>query len=207
MSGKLYVVATPFGNLGDFSPRALETLRAVGKAMEQCGGDTANTWCARSLHDRERLLVLRHKVPESVNALIAERKRGCKAIAKVGSDMAVPDDKLREVVKMYLTDLAASGFEYAYWGHVGNNHLHINVLPRNEEDMKGGKAMFARWAEQIVAMGGTVSAEHGIGKNKRNLLQTLYGETGLRQMAAVKALFDPDVILGVGNLFPEEYTR
>jgi len=186
---------------------ALRTLRQVGALMEQCGGDAANTWCARSLHDRERLLVLRHKVPESVNALIAERKRACRAIAKVGSDMAVPDDKLRDVMKLYLDDLAVSGFEYAYWGHIGNNHLHINVLPRDEADMKGGKAMFARWAEQIVAMGGTVSAEHGVGKNKRNLLTLLYGEEGQRQMAAVKVRFDPDVILGVGNLFPEEYTR
>jgi len=186
---------------------ALAAVRRIGELMERCGGDAANTWCARSPHDRERLLVLRHKVPESVNALIAERKRSCTAIAKVGSDMAVPDDKLREVTKMYLDDLAVSGFEYAYWGHIGNNHLHINVLPRNEEDMKGGKAMFARWADRIIAMGGTVSAEHGIGKNKRNLLEKLYGETGLRQMAAVKVLFDPDVILGVNNLFPEEYAR
>ena len=186
---------------------ALQTLRAVGSAMEQCGGDSANTWCARSAHDRERLLVLRHKVPESVNALIAERKRSCKAITKVGSDMAVPDGKLREVMQMYLADLAESGFEYAYWGHIGNNHLHINVLPRNEEDLSGGKAMFARWAEKIVVMGGTVSAEHGVGKVKRNLLAALYGEDGQRQMAAVKRLFDPDAVLGVGNLFPEEYLK
>lgn len=186
---------------------AMALIRRIGEAMERSGGKCENTWCARSLHDRERLLELRHKVPESVNALIAERKRACPAIAKVGSDMAVPDDKLREVLAMYHRDLEKNGFEYAFWGHIGNNHLHINVLPRNEEDMKGGKAMFAQWAKAIVAMGGTVSAEHGIGKNKRNLLETLYGEQGLREMAAVKALFDPNRILGMGNLFPEEYVK
>lgn len=184
---------------------ALDTLRALGEAMERCGGDAANTWCARSLHDRERLLLLRHKVPESVNALIARRRRDCPAIAKLGSDMAVPDEKLRAVLAMYLEDLAQAGLDYAYWGHLGNNHLHVNILPRTAEDMHAGKALFARWAEQVAAMGGTVSAEHGVGRSKRDLLLPLYGARGQRQMAAVKRVFDPDAMLGRGNLFPEEY--
>lgn len=189
----------------DSEDRAREELRFLGRAMDAAGGNCANTWAARSLPDRERLLELRHKVPESVNALIAARKRLDSAIAKVGSDMAVPDGCLRRVMAMYHRDLEARGFEYAIWGHIGNNHLHVNVLPRCREDMAAGKAMFAEWAGQVVAMGGTVSAEHGAGKNKANLLPILYGEKGVREMAALKRVFDPDCLLGTGNLFPAAY--
>ncbi len=186
---------------------AMEQIRFVGGEMDAVGEDCANTWAARSLPDRERLLELRHKVPESVNALIAQRKRQDKAIAKVGSDMAVPDEYLRKVFAMYRRSLEEKGFQFAIWGHIGNNHVHVNVLPRCAEDMAAGKAMFMDWAKEVVAMGGTVSAEHGTGKNKAAFLPILYGEKGVREMAEVKRCFDPNCILGAGNLFPEEYVK
>lgn len=184
---------------------ALSRIKTVGRVMDGVGADCADTWAARSAPDRERLLELRHRVPESVNALIAERKRAVPALAKVASDMAVPNAAFRRLMALYRADLAKNGFEFAIWGHIGNNHLHVNVLPRCEEDMRRGKAMFAEWAKAVVSMGGTVSAEHGAGKNKANLLPILYGETGVREMAALKRLFDPGCILGAGNLFPAEY--
>ena len=189
----------------DNEAEAMAQIKRLGAVMEQVGGDSGETWAARSLPDRERLLELRHKVPESVNALIARRKREIPTLAKVGSDMAVPDGAFRECMAMYHRDLAAHGFEFAVWGHIGNNHLHVNVLPRSAEEMRAGKEMFVTWAEQVVAMGGTVSAEHGTGKIKANLLKVLYGEEGLRQMAAVKRAFDPGCQLGAGNLFPADY--
>ncbi len=191
----------------DDNAAAAAEIRFVGESMDAVGESCANTWAARSLPDRERLLTLRHKVPESVNALIAERKRADKAIAKVGSDMAVPDEHLRDVFAIYRRDLAAKGFQFAIWGHIGNNHVHVNVLPHKAADMAAGKAMFMDWAKEVVAMGGTVSAEHGTGKNKAAFLPILYGEKGVREMAAVKRCFDPDCILGAGNLFPEEYVK
>ena len=186
---------------------AMDAIRLVGREMENVGESCANTWAARSLPDRERLLELRHKVPESVNALIARRKRADKAIAKVGSDMAVPDAYLKDVFAMYRRSLEERGFQFAIWGHIGNNHVHVNVLPRQKEDMAAGKAMFMEWAKEVVAMGGTVSAEHGTGKNKAAFLPVLYGEEGVREMAAVKRCFDPECMLGAGNLFPEEYVK
>lgn len=184
---------------------ALAQIKTVGRIMDGTGADCADTWAAKSAPDRERLLELRHRVPESVNALIVERKRAVPAIAKVASDMAVPNAAFRRLLALYHSDLAKNGFEFAIWGHIGNNHLHVNVLPRTEEDMRRGKAMFADWAKAVVSMGGTVSAEHGAGKNKANLLPILYGEAGVREMAALKSCFDPQCILGAGNLFPVEY--
>ena len=57
----------------------------------------------------------------------------------------------------------------------------------------------------VVKVGGTISAEHGIGKLKRDYLRELYGEDHLKEMAALKRAFDPAGILGRGNIFAEEY--
>ena len=67
-----------------------------------------------------------------------------------------------------------------------------------------GKALFSRWAETVTSLGGAVSAEHGVGKIKRDFLKIMYGKEGLLEMAAVKAAFDPTLMLARGNLFPEE---
>ena len=75
-------------------------------------------------------------------------------------------------------------------------------MPRNEEEYALGKALYARWAEEVVRMGGSVSAEHGIGKLKIWLLQKLYSEKELRAMTELKRLFDPQMRLDPGNIFP-----
>ena len=133
--------------------------------------------------------------------LIDERRREEPSITKLGSDMSVPDDRLRDVISLYRSTLAQEGLESAAWGHIGNNHLHVNVLPRNAEEYARGKALFARWAKDVAAMGGAVSAEHGVGKLKRDFLTTMYGSEHVSEMARLKLAFDPACQLGRGNLF------
>ena len=128
-------------------------------------------------------------------------------ITKLGSDMSVPDGKLADIVKVYRDTCREENLDYATWGHIGNNHLHVNILPKNPEEYKKGKALFARWAQIVTDMGGAVSAEHGVGKIKRDFLRIMYGDKHLREMAAVKKAFDPACVLGRGNLFPEEMIR
>lgn len=133
--------------------------------------------------------------------LIDERRRTDARITKLGSDMSVPDDRLRDVIELYRTGLAEAGLESAAWGHIGNNHLHVNVLPRSMADYEAGKELFGAWAAQVSAMGGAVSAEHGVGKLKRGFLVAMYGEDHVREMARVKFALDPFCQLGRGNLF------
>lgn len=184
--------------------QALEELYLLGDAMREVGGSEDNTWVGRTDVDRERQRFFRHAVPESVNMLIDERRRTDPTITKLGSDMSVPDECLHEVVELYRTTLAQAGLESAAWGHIGNNHLHVNVLPRNAADFKAGKQLFAGWAAEVTRMGGAVSAEHGVGKIKRDFLETMYGPEHIREMALLKLQFDPKAQLGRGNLFSEQ---
>ena len=61
-----------------------------------------------------------------------------------------------------------------------------------------------RFAEHAVGLGGTVSAEHGLGKLKHDFLRILYGDEGLAEMAAVKKALDPAGILNRDVMFPED---
>ena len=188
----------------DSEEQATEELYRLGAVLERTGGSEAATWVARTEVDRESQRFFRHAVPESVNMLIDERRRTDSTITKLGSDMSVPDDRLHDVMALYRRTLAESGLESAAWGHIGNNHIHVNVLPRNAADYKRGQELFASWAQEVSAMGGAVSAEHGVGKLKSGFLQTMYGEEAMAQSARLKCQLDNKGQLGRGNLFSED---
>lgn len=182
---------------------AASDLARLAAVLGRVGASPRDTWVARTDTDREALAFFRHAVPESVNMLIDARRRTDPSITKLGSDMAVPDDRLHDVVALYRSTLAESGLEAAAWGHIGNNHLHVNVLPRDAADYAAGKELFRRWARAVTDMGGAVSAEHGVGKLKRAFLETMYGERAIAEMARVKLAFDPAGQFGRGNLIDE----
>ncbi|NLX24517.1 MAG: FAD-binding oxidoreductase [Lentisphaerae bacterium] len=172
-------------------PNSLETL--IEPALE--------CWMAEGSQEIGALKHFRHAVPESINLLIAERKKVIPELTKLGTDMSVPDEQLENVMRMYHAGLADAGLEYVIFGHIGNNHLHVNILPRSMEEYELGKALYFNWARQVVDWGGSVSAEHGIGKLKTEFLELMLGRENLRKMEDLKHLFDPSNLLNPGNLF------
>ncbi|MFO7535744.1 MAG: FAD-binding oxidoreductase [Kiritimatiellia bacterium] len=180
---------------------AAEALEGLTAAMAECGAAEETAWLADTDAERERLHRFRHAVPEAVNLLIGERKKAEPGITKLGTDMAVPDAELERVMAMYAADLGRLGLESVIFGHIGNNHVHVNILPRSLAEYEAGKRLYRAWAERVCALGGTISAEHGVGKLKTALLETMYGAAGIAQMRAVKQVLDPEGALGPGNLF------
>ena len=121
---------------------------------------------------------------------------------KLGSDYAVPAANTAVMLGIYRERLdAAFRGRYVIFGHIGDAHLHVNILPESESDFaRGGELMF-ELAREAVRLGGTVSAEHGLGKRKTALLALLYSEEQIEQMREVKRRLDPSWILSPGNLF------
>lgn len=188
----------------DDEVQATEELYHLGWVLELAGGRDDATWVARTEVDRECQRFFRHAVPESVNMLIDERRRTDPAITKLGSGMSVPNARLADVIALYRRTLAESGLESAAWGHIGNNHLHVNILPRDAQEYRRGGELFARWASEVTVMGGAVSAEHGVGKIKAGFLETMYGHEAMVESARLKLQLDPAGQLGRGNLFSEK---
>jgi D-lactate dehydrogenase (cytochrome) len=164
-------------------------------------GTDAQSGGAQRAPALEKMKQFRHAVPEQVNALIAERKRQHPGLTKLGTDLSVPDGRLKDVMALYRRDLQAAGLEHVIFGHIGNNHVHVNILPRDMRDYAAGKDLYRQWAQQVVAWGGSVSAEHGIGRLKKDLLAVMYGPEGIAAMRRLKALFDPANRLNPGRLF------
>lgn len=178
-----------------------DALTVMAEAITECEGSDENTWIADNDTEMERLKDFRHAIPEAANLLIDERRKTEPLLTKLGTDMAVPEDHLAEIIDVYRASLEASDLRYIMFGHIGDNHLHVNILPDNMEQYEQGKQLYLQWASQAVRMGGTVSAEHGIGKLKVSLLREMYGEDGIKEMKAMKLLLDPNGTLNPGNLF------
>lgn len=181
----------------DGLPVGLERIAAVARAQ---GAAPERCWTALDARERERLRVFRHAVPECVNARIAEIQKHHPEIAKLGTDMAVPDRHLPEIMSTYREGLARTGLTSAVFGHIGDNHLHVNIVPNDPSEYERGKQLYREFARRVVELEGSVAAEHGVGKLKTEFAAMMLGEQGLREMRAVKALFDPAGILGPGTL-------
>ncbi len=173
----------------------------ASNALVALDGDEDATWLATEPRELARLARFRHAAPEAVNLLIDERRKQHPGLTKLGTDMSVPDNCLEKIMILYNRGLKASGLESVIFGHIGNNHLHVNILPRDPDEYAKGRELYLEWAREVVAMGGSVSAEHGIGKLKTAFLELMYGPETIEEMRALKRVFDPQGLLNPGNLF------
>ncbi|HNY25780.1 MAG TPA: FAD-binding oxidoreductase [Candidatus Sumerlaeota bacterium] len=186
---------------GDDEETVSAAVLHASNALVLLDGDEDATWLATEPRELARLAHFRHAAPEAVNLLIDERRKQYPDLTKLGTDMSVPDSCLGKIMSLYNNDLKASGLESVIFGHIGNNHLHVNILPRNPDEYAQGRALYLDWAREVVSMGGSVSAEHGIGKLKRAFLELMYGPEMIDEMRALKRVFDPQGLLNPGNLF------
>jgi D-lactate dehydrogenase (cytochrome) len=178
---------------------------SLDEILQRHRSSTDQTWTGMEDEEREKVRLFRHALPEAVNAIVAANQRSFPAVHKMSTDLAVPESKLSEMLACYSEKLRSAGLPHAVFGHIGENHLHVNMLPRNEDELARAKSLAREFSQKAVSLGGTVSAEHGIGKLKHPYLEILYGKPGLEEMARVKAALDPRGILGRGNIFPESY--
>jgi FAD/FMN-containing dehydrogenase len=197
-----------------FDANSLELLRphypeiparaAAALLIEQEDGDIdfwadhapEDSWFAASDQDRERFRRFRHALPELVNDTM--RRRG---FMKLGSDYAVPLARNREMLAVYHAELMQHDLEYVIFGHIGDAHVHVNILPRSPAEFEAGQRLMLDFARHAVSLGGTVSAEHGLGKRKAHLLALQYTPGQIQSMLDVKRRLDPQWLLNQGNLF------
>ncbi len=167
--------------------------------LERAGALIDASWFGETDRDRERFRVFRHAAPERVNETVISR-----GFLKLGSDFAVPIARSREMTRFYYDVLDRSWpGQYVVYGHIGDAHLHVNLMPAGPEENRLGYQIMEEFARHAVALGGTVSAEHGLGKRKSHFLSLQYTAREIEAMKDVKRRLDPHWLLGRGNLFPE----
>jgi D-lactate dehydrogenase (cytochrome) len=159
-----------------------------------------DSWFATNEQDQARLREFRHQLPVLMNEWFAHYRQ-----RKVSTDMAVPDHAFPGLFNLYKQTLASSSLRYTIFGHIGDNHVHVNILPRDEDEGARARELYVQFLKYAASVGGTLSAEHGVGKLKRDYLRLFYNDGQLREMAALKKTLDPHGILGRGNIFAEEF--
>jgi FAD/FMN-containing dehydrogenase len=176
---------------GEVDPDAWEQRLTAACALSE------QSWFAVSAADRERFRKLRHSLPELVNATVLRR-----GFLKMGTDYAVPIAKNREMLAYYRQRLNAElDDRYVIYGHIGDAHVHVQMLPASADDADTATALLREFAAHAVSLDGTVSAEHGLGKRKAHLLKLQYSPETIASMMAVKRRFDPHWLLGRDTLF------
>ena len=164
------------------------------------GSSLSNSWCGHEERDVERMRELRHSIPSVIFEYVASLKGGMPKIHKLGSDMSVPDSAADEMMAFYRSRLEQEGLEYCMFGHIGDNHPHVEIILKSMEEFERAKSVYEEFAMKAIELGGSPSAEHGIGKIKTAYFRMLYGEDGLSDMRRVKSVLDPKGILCPGNV-------
>jgi len=120
------------------------------------------------------------------------------------SDVIVPISKLAVTVRSINYEIKRSRFETELFSHIGDGNIHVNVIAGMSEIRKV-QGLLEKFAEIALKHDGSVSGEHGIGLEKKDLLVDEFEERGsmplLGKMRGIKKLFDPNRILNEGKIF------
>jgi FAD/FMN-containing dehydrogenase len=140
--------------------------------------------------ERERLWRLREGYTEALNAAGIPHKM----------DVGVPLRELPRFVEELgpLVQRVAPGSMTIVFGHLGDGNVHVNVLGPEPDDDAVDEAVL----RLAASCGGTISAEHGVGKAKARWLSLARSPDELRAMRAIKRALDPDGILNPGAVLP-----
>jgi glycolate oxidase len=145
---------------------------------------------------------------EEADRLAAARRTAFPAVARVSpttilEDATVPRSRLAETFAEIERLKAKYGIRVATFGHAGDGNLHPTALAdeRNRDEIGRVHAFFAELYEKVLAVGGTVSGEHGIGLSKREYLLRQIGVGGVDVMRRIKTAFDPGGIMNPGKMF------
>jgi FAD/FMN-containing dehydrogenase len=162
---------------------------ALVAAIEAAGDAVREVVVAADPAGRERLWGLRERHTEAVNA---------QGVPPHKLDVAVPVSRLASYatqVREAIREAAPDASVYLY-GHAADGNLHVNVVG----PPPGDEAVDAAILELAIAMGGTVSAEHGIGVAKVGWLERDRGAADVAAMRAIKQALDPGWMLNPGVL-------
>lgn len=157
------------------------------------------SWFGFTAAERERFRRFRHTLP--ANVVDRARRSG---YPKFGTDFAVPLARHRDLHAFYRRRCEEEfPGRYTIFGHAGDANNHVNLLPETQDEAQRAEDIIEEFARFVVSLGGTVAAEHGVGKTKTNLLKLMYNESQIDSMRAVKRHFDPQWLLGQGTIFSE----
>jgi glycolate oxidase len=123
--------------------------------------------------------------------------------AKLNEDIAIPMRQYERFARFLDALRRQSGLPIPTFGHLADGNLHVNIMYHRAvpAECRAAEAAVQRLMETVVALGGTISGEHGIGLSKTPFLRLQHSEAQVNAMLAVKRALDPRGILNPGKMF------
>jgi FAD/FMN-containing dehydrogenase len=189
---------TPFYALVEFERDNDMTDAHVFEAVEQCmeEGWVVDAVMSQSVAQARALWRLREDISETISKWTPYKNDISSTVSKVPELLATVDDVVHENYP---------DWEVVWYGHIGDGNLHLNILKPENLQIEEFKArcndVSVAIFDAIKTLGGSVSAEHGVGTLKAPYLGYSKSDSEINAMRAIKAIFDPDGILNPGKVF------
>jgi len=170
--------------IGELKPAVLDWARAGASACRE----------AHSRAEAEELWAVRRKCSGAMFEL---------GDAKLNEDIVVPMRKYEQFARFLARLKRRSGLPIPTFGHLADGNLHVNIMYHrgNAAETRAAEAAVQALMETVVALGGAISGEHGIGLAKTPFLRVQHRPAQVKAMRAVKRALDPRDICNPGKMF------
>ena len=123
---------------------------------------------------------------------------------KINEDIVVPRSKIPDMLQYVESLQAETGLTMICFGHAGDGNIHFHIMLDKSvaEDLKKAEAAVDKVFDHTLALGGTISGEHGVGLSKQPYISKEIGGVEQTLMKQIKKVFDPGGILNPGKIFP-----
>ena len=167
---------------------------AAQRVADLCGAAGAlEILTAKDLAQRDRLWAARRDMSHAMRRI---------ARHKIAQDVVVPRQRVVDLLERVGRVSDASGLRHATYGHVADGTLHVNFFWDSDDDLPRVEQAVDALFRHVVALGGSLSAEHGIGVLRAPYLPIEQSARLIALQRGVKQLFDPRGLLNPGKIFP-----
>jgi len=180
---------------------ALDLLQQSFECLSESTSYPEEAVAAMTASELQRLKAFRHAAPECANMVTDQYRRSDPALTAIFTDIATPEHDFFELLSIYKKTMNEMQISYIIYGHIGDWHLHVNMLPKTAAEYGICIEIYDEWAKWAAERGGTISAEHGVGRLKAGMLQYMVGTADMERCRIIKHFFDRKGILNQGVLF------
>jgi glycolate oxidase len=180
---------------GNEEDRVARDLEKIGEALVHVGA--LDVLLATERRKQEELWEIRRVIADALKAFSTYR----------GVDTVVPRAQITDLVVAAREVGEKHDLEVVSFGHAGDGNLHVNLLRTEAQatDEEWEAALHAAHADVVraaIALGGSISGEHGIGLTEREHMTLRHSAPAIELMRNLKAVFDPNGMLNPGKVFP-----
>ena len=174
-----------------------EKLMSILELFFTLGGFEDDTWAGVGEDEISKFQVLRHALPEAINIIVEENRKNEPSITKLSCDFKL-DNNFDNLLKMYL-DIPLS-IPHALFGHILDNHLHLNFMPTNKDELDKSLNIIDSLANFVSKNNGCLAFENGIGKLKVDLIKKYLDKDLLSNAKIIKEAVDSNYLVNSGNI-------